>query len=139
MHHIAGMGAQKDMGLDAYAKAFAAGGMAAFVFDYRSFGGSEGYPRHWVSPSRHVEDWQAALAYVQAELSSIVDINRICLWGTSFAGGHVLAIASNESDIKAIISQVSTVISGLLILYCNRSHLHSEAIELSQCLLCGSF
>jgi hypothetical protein len=49
------MGAQKDMGLNFYAEAFAAGGLAAFVFDYRSFGGSDGEPRQWVSPSRHVQ------------------------------------------------------------------------------------
>jgi hypothetical protein len=52
---LAGMGAQKDMGLSFYAEAFAKGGLAAFVFDYRSFGGSDGEPRQWVSPSRHVQ------------------------------------------------------------------------------------
>ena len=35
------------------------------VFDYRTFGGSDGEPRHWVSPRRHVEDWRAALAFVK--------------------------------------------------------------------------
>lgn len=100
------MGAQKDMGLAGYAQAFAAGGLAAFLFDYRSFGGSDGNPRHWVSPSRHVEDWRAAVAYVHTELTSTVDTSRICLWGTSFAGGHVLAIAQNTPGVTAIISQV---------------------------------
>jgi alpha-beta hydrolase superfamily lysophospholipase len=52
---FAGMGAQKDMGLGFYAEAFANGGLAAFVFDYRGFGGSDGEPRQWVSPTRHVE------------------------------------------------------------------------------------
>lgn len=105
------MGAQKDMGLDAYAQAFAAAGLAAFVFDYRTFGGSNGEPRQWVSPSRHVEDWHAAVKYVQTELSRVVDVSRICLWGTSFAGGHVLTTAYDTPGIKAIISQVRSVVT----------------------------
>lgn len=30
----------------------------------RCFGGSEGSPRNWVSPRRHLEDWDAAVQYV---------------------------------------------------------------------------
>ncbi|WIA29635.1 hypothetical protein OEZ86_012122 [Tetradesmus obliquus] len=101
-----GMGAQKDMGLSFYAEAFASGGLAAFVFDYRSFGGSDGEPRQWVSPSRHVQDWHAAVQYVRTQLSGSVDSSRLCLWGTSFAGGHVLAVARDTPGITAIVSQV---------------------------------
>ncbi|KAF6260384.1 Alpha/Beta hydrolase protein [Scenedesmus sp. NREL 46B-D3] len=100
------MGAQKDMGLSFYAEAFASCGLAAFVFDYRSFGGSDGEPRHWVSPARHVQDWHAAVQYVRTQLSNCVDSSKVCLWGTSFAGGHVLAVAQNTPGITAIISQV---------------------------------
>eukprot|EP00198_Chlamydomonas_reinhardtii_P007562 XP_001696899.1 predicted protein [Chlamydomonas reinhardtii] len=60
-----GLGAQKDLGLHRYADPFARAGMAVLVFDYRTFGGSDGEPRHWVSPRRHVEDWRAALAFVK--------------------------------------------------------------------------
>lgn len=103
------MGAQKDMGLGYYAEAFARGGLAAFVFDYRSFGGSDGEPRQRVSPSCHVEDWLAAIAFVRAELADKVDASKMCLWGTSFAGGHVLAAAHTTPGITAIISQVRTI------------------------------
>eukprot|EP00879_Flechtneria_rotunda_P013432 GHRR01014025.1.p1 GENE.GHRR01014025.1~~GHRR01014025.1.p1 ORF type:complete len:351 (+),score=133.40 GHRR01014025.1:659-1711(+) len=102
----AGMGAQKDMGLDHYAAAFAAGGLAAFVFDYRCFGGSDGEPRHWASPSRHVEDWHAAVQHVKSTLADRVNTSRLCLWGTSFAGGHVLMVACTTPGITAVISQV---------------------------------
>ena len=61
-HGIAG---QKDMGLHPFAEVFAQRGMAALVFDYRNFGGSEGEPRNWVSPKRHLEDWDSALDYVR--------------------------------------------------------------------------
>lgn len=61
-----GLGSQKDFGLHMYADRFAQHGIASFVFDYRTFGGSDGEPRHWVSPSRHLEDWQAAFKHVKA-------------------------------------------------------------------------
>ncbi len=61
-HGIAG---QKDMGLHPFAEVFAQRGLAVLVFDYRNFGGSEGEPRNWVSPKRHLEDWDAVLDYVR--------------------------------------------------------------------------
>jgi hypothetical protein len=53
------------MGLDKYASYFADKGLAAFVFDYRTFGGSSGEPRNWVSPRRHLADWRSAIKHVQ--------------------------------------------------------------------------
>lgn len=53
-----------------YADLFASSGFAVLLFDYRSFGGSSGYPRHWVSPFRHVEDWAAAVEWVQVNAAS---------------------------------------------------------------------
>ena len=61
-HGIAG---QKDMGLEPFAETFACKGLAVLLFDYRNFGGSEGEPRNWVSPKRHLQDWDAALDYVR--------------------------------------------------------------------------
>lgn len=101
------MGAQKDMGLHQYACAFVTGGLAVLVFDYRTWGGSEGEPRQWVSPSRHCADWQSAVDYVRQQLCSQVDVSRMCLWGTSFAGGHVLVTAANNpANVVAVVSQV---------------------------------
>ena len=61
-----GIGGQKDMALHAFADRFASNGLAAVIFDYRTFGGSDGEPRHWVSPKRHLEDWSSTIDYVQA-------------------------------------------------------------------------
>ncbi|CAN0356338.1 unnamed protein product, partial [Hapterophycus canaliculatus] len=47
-----GMGSQKDMGLDKYAEYFAKRGIATLLFDYRTFGGSDGMPRNLVDPWR---------------------------------------------------------------------------------------
>ncbi|CAM9775419.1 unnamed protein product [Ectocarpus fasciculatus] len=108
-----GMGGQKDMGLGKYAEAFTERGIATLVFDYRTFGGSDGMPRNLVDPWRHVEDYIAALDYVRGpSLADVIDSSRVALWGTSFAGGHVLNVAaaddvpSRVGDIRAIISQV---------------------------------
>jgi hypothetical protein len=60
-----GMGAQKDIGLWMYAERFCESGMAVVAFDYRCFGGSTGLPRHWVSPKRHLQDFEAVLQHVQ--------------------------------------------------------------------------
>ena len=65
-HGIAG---QKDMGLEPFAELFATKGLAVLLFDYRNFGGSEGEPRNWVSPKRHLQDWDAALDYVRVRFA----------------------------------------------------------------------
>lgn len=49
-------------GIPAYAQRFATNGIAAFAFDYRHWGDSEGEPRRWFSPRRQRGDWQAAVA-----------------------------------------------------------------------------
>lgn len=105
-----GLGAQKDMGLHQYAERFASdAGLAAFVFDYRTFGGSDGEPRHWISPTRHLEDWRAALAHVRGPLAAAgaVDAGRLALWGTSYAGGHSLVMAAElGGEVSAVVAQV---------------------------------
>jgi pimeloyl-ACP methyl ester carboxylesterase len=100
-------GAQKDFGLAAYGERFAAGGLASLIFDYRTFGGSEGEPRHWVSPKRHLEDWQSAYDYVIGQLGDAVDTSNVLLWGTSFGGGHALTTAAKlKGNITAVVAQV---------------------------------
>lgn len=102
-----GFGAEKAFGLPAFAEVFAAHRMAVFLFDYRCFGGSEGIPRNYVSPSRHLADWQAAVAHVR-KLPD-VDAERMALWGSSFSGGHVLVTAARTRKIRAVVAQVPFV------------------------------
>lgn len=99
-----GFAGERRAGLSAYAERFAKQGMAAFVFDYRTFGDSDGQPRHVVNPFDHVADWSAALEYVR-DLRT-VDEARIGLWGTSFSGGHVLVTAARNPDVRAVVAQV---------------------------------
>lgn len=103
-----GLGGQKDFGLHRYADRFAREGLAVLVFDYRTYGASDGEPRHWSSPARHIKDWEAAVKYIiEHNDEGLLDSTHIGLWGTSFAGGHVLVTgAAFGGNISAIVSQV---------------------------------
>ncbi len=99
-----GFGGVKEMRLDAYAERFAAAGYHVLVFDYRHFGASDGEPRQILSIRRQHQDWRAAIAF--ARTLPGVDTERLILWGTSFSGGHVAALASRDGGFAAVISQV---------------------------------
>lgn len=108
-----GFGGIREMRLDAYASCFARAGLAAFVFDYRHFGASEGEPRQLLDIKLQLADWTAAIAYAR-DLDGI-DPERIALWGTSFSGGHVLELAARDRSIAAVVAQVPFV-DGLAIM-----------------------
>jgi pimeloyl-ACP methyl ester carboxylesterase len=91
------------MRLDAYAERFCEAGYACLVFDYRNFGDSEGEPRQLLDIGMQLQDWTVAVAY--ARTLTGIDHNRIGLWGTSFAGGHVIATAARLPGIAAVVSQ----------------------------------
>lgn len=98
-----GLGAVKEMRLDAYAERFAAAGYRVLVFDYRHFGESEGSPRELLDIGRQLDDWAAALHYIRSLPS--VDAKRIVIWGSSFGGGHVIEVAARDGEVAAVISQ----------------------------------
>lgn len=100
-HGLAGI---KEMRLDAYAEKFAEAGYHALVFDYRHFGGSAGEPRQLLNIERQHQDWKAAITYARGRTD--VDASKIVLWGSSLSGGHVVAIAAQDSEVAAVISQV---------------------------------
>jgi uncharacterized protein len=98
-----GFGCTVDSGLLPYAEAFAAAGLDALAFDYRSFGRSDGEPRQVLSIPGQLEDYAAAIAHARTLPS--VDPDRIVAWGTSFAGGHVVPVAVEDGRVAAVISQ----------------------------------
>lgn len=105
MAHV--FGAARTWGLAPFAERFARAGIAAFVFDYRHLGGSDGEPRRLIDPGRQLDDWAAALAHVRSLEN--VDAERVALWGTSFSGGHALATAGRDPDVRAVLAQVPFV------------------------------
>lgn len=99
-----GFGAVRALRLYAYAERFAAAGYVVVAFDYRSFGDSDGQPRQLLDIKAQHADWRAALKFAR-QLSG-TDPNRVIAWGTSFAGGHVIALAGSGESLAAIIAQV---------------------------------
>lgn len=98
-----GFGALKEGRLDAYAERFAAAGYSALVFDYRHFGESDGEPRRLLRIRRQHADWAAAVAHARS--LDGVDPDRVAIWGTSNAGGHVIHVAAHDARVAAAIAQ----------------------------------
>jgi fermentation-respiration switch protein FrsA (DUF1100 family) len=98
-----GLGATREMRLDAFAERFAQTGIAALAFTYRHFGDSGGQPRQLLSIKRQLADWDAVIAYVKARPD--VDSTRIAVWGSSFGGGHAITVASRHPELRAAVSQ----------------------------------
>ena len=98
-----GLGATREMRLDAFAERFAAAGIAAFAFTYRYFGDSGGQPRQLLSIKRQLADWDAAIAHIKAR--DDVDRKRLAIWGSSFGGGHAITVASRHPELLAAVSQ----------------------------------
>ena len=108
-----GLGLVQDAKLTSFVDAYVQEGIAVMTFDYATCGWSEGWPRHKVIPSRQVADCKAAVAHVRTKLAHKVNIHQISLWGFSLAGGHVLSVAASDPDIKAVVSLMPHVKSGL--------------------------
>lgn len=98
-----GFGATKDAGLLPFADRFAAAGADVLVFDYRGYGTSDGMPRQDVDHRKHRQDYHAAVATARA--LDGVDPARVIVWGSSYSGGHVVAVGAQDPLIAAVISQ----------------------------------
>ncbi|WP_367375311.1 alpha/beta hydrolase [Pseudomonas lini] len=98
-----GLGAVREMRLDAFSERFAAAGIATLAFTYRYFGDSGGRPRQLMSVKRQLADWDAALDFVKG--CAEVDGRRAAVWGSSFGGGHAITVASRHPELLAAISQ----------------------------------
>lgn len=99
-----GLGGTREMRLPAYAERFADAGFNVLLFDYRHFGASAGEPRQLLDIRSQLQDWHAAIAHARSLTQ--VDPEKIALWGTSLAGGHVLAVAAQDRRVAAVIAQV---------------------------------
>ena len=103
-----GFGCTKDSGLLPFAERFAAAGADVVLFDYRGFGTSDSQDgtdatRQRVDHRRHREDYVAVLEQVRA--MDGVDPDRVVLWGSSYSGGHVIAVAAGDPRVAGVISQ----------------------------------
>ncbi|KAJ5087106.1 hypothetical protein NUU61_008413 [Penicillium alfredii] len=76
--------------------------ITALSYDPRSTGGSGGLPRNDIDPFKRVEDYSDALTYLST--LPIVDANAIVFWGVSLSAAIVLAAASVDRRVAAVIS-----------------------------------
>lgn len=96
-----------DLDLGAFAAGFVTKGINCFAYDHRNWGRSGGWPRGESDPWRQVADMRAAISHVR-NLPEL-DPQRIGLWGTSYAGGHVLTVCALDRRVKAGVAQVPLV------------------------------
>lgn len=98
-----GLGATREMRMDAFAEVFARAGVAGLTFTYRHFGDSGGEPRQLLDIKKQRQDIDSAIEFVKTLPE--LDGERVALFGSSFGGGHVIAVGARRDDVKAVISQ----------------------------------
>jgi uncharacterized protein len=103
-HGYAGV---KEHGLERFARAFAEAGFVVLLHDHRNFGTSDGMVRQDIDPWRQIADWRRAISILESLPE--VDPRRIGVWGTSYAGGHVLVLGATDRRIRAVVAQVPTI------------------------------
>ena len=107
--------------------AFARAGYLVVVFDYRGWGNSDARliqtgkkemkdgkliaevkeVREVVDPIDQTADIMNAIHWVVGEKQC--DAQRLGIWGSSFAGGHVVYVAARDPRVKAFVSQVGSM------------------------------
>lgn len=97
----------KEFYLDRYASAIADAGHVVLAYDHRNFGESDGEPRQELDPWTQVRDYRHAITFAQTLEG--VDGDRVGVWGTSYAGGHVLVVAAIDRRVRCVVSQVPTI------------------------------
>jgi len=102
-----GIGGVKAGGLAPFAEQFVDAGFAAVVFDYRHWGRSSGEPRNLLSVRRERQDYRTVLSW--ARRHEALDADRLFIWGTSFAGMHVVELAATEPGLAGAIAQCPLV------------------------------
>jgi len=74
------------------------------TFDFRSWGESDGHPRHVIRVNERIADAQAALNHLKQQPE--VDPSSIVLWGSSLGGGITCTLAERHPELLGAIAQV---------------------------------
>lgn len=89
------------------AEVFVEAGMSVLLYDHRNLGASDGEPRQDIDPWAQIRDMRDAITYAQS--LEEVDPDSVGIWGTSYSGGHVLAVGGIDKRVKCVVSQVPLV------------------------------
>lgn len=99
-----GFSATRAMALDPFARVFCEAGITVLVYDHRNLGASEGEPRQEINIWAQARDYRYAIDWLATRPQ--VDSARIGIWGSSFSGGEVLAVAACDRRVAAVIANV---------------------------------
>lgn len=103
-----GFGGVKEVfGHHDYPAVFCAAGLAVLTYDHINCGQSDGLPRQELDPILQQRGYRDAVTYLASRPE--IDGDRIGIWGTSYSGGHVLAVAACERRIRCVVSQAMTI------------------------------
>ncbi|ERF75983.1 hypothetical protein EPUS_01349 [Endocarpon pusillum Z07020] len=83
------------------AESFQREGITALIYDPRSIGLSDGFPRNEIDPMKQVEDYSDALTFLSKH--PLVDASRIAFWGMSFSGSVAACAAALDKRAKLVI------------------------------------
>jgi uncharacterized protein len=97
----------KEFYLDKYAASIASAGHVVLAYDHRNFGESDGEPRQELDPWVQVRDYRHAITFAQT--LDGVDGDRVGVWGSSYAGGHVLVVGAIDRRVGCVVAQVPTI------------------------------
>lgn len=95
-----GFNGTKDCLLENYATRFTQEGYSVITYDYRTYGESEGEPRQMLSVRNQLEDLRGAVGYAKKR-----GLHNIILWGTSAGAPYGIVVASEDPQVKGVISQ----------------------------------
>jgi uncharacterized protein len=102
-----GFSAVKEQTLEDLGAVLADAGLACLVYDHRNLGASDGEPRQDIDPVAQLRDLRTAITY--AETLDEVDRSRIGIFGSSYSGAHVLAVAALDRRVRCVVSQVPLI------------------------------
>lgn len=102
-----GFSAVKEQTLEDLAQVFADAGLASVVYDHRNLGASDGEPRQDIDPVAQVRDLRTAITF--AETCPEIDPRRVGIFGSSYSGAHVLAVAALDQRVRCVVSQVPLI------------------------------
>ncbi len=82
-------------------------GFVTLAYDHPHTGLSDGVPRQELDPIAQQRAYSDAITFLSTQRD--VDGERIGIWGTSYSGGHVLAVGAADPRVRCVVAQTPTI------------------------------